>query len=377
MSAKSTQHLNMTEFTSNLPPNDLFWMRRAIELARLGQYSTKPNPNVGCVIVKDAQLLGEGHHPRAGQPHAEVFALRQAGEQARGATAYVTLEPCAHYGRTPPCAKALVDAGVVKVVVACPDPNPLVAGKGVQILKDAGIQVDVGVAEAEARQLNLGFLKAMATGMPYVRLKVASSLDGRTAMASGESKWITGTAARADVQHWRAISAAVLTGIDTVLADDCLLNVRHLAGVDDTHSVVQPKRIILDRQGRLPVSAQILQQPETVMVMGPYRAELAALGVIQLAVQPLATLLAKLVQQHQIYDVLVEAGATLSTAFLQEGWVDEVISYVAPTLLGRSARTMFNAEFEQMAEQLRFKLYDVTQLGDDVRLRLIPSQETL
>ena len=377
MSAKSTQHLNMTEFTSNLPPNDLFWMRRAIELARLGQYSTKPNPNVGCVIVKDAQLLGEGHHPRAGQPHAEVFALRQAGEQARGATAYVTLEPCAHYGRTPPCAKALVDAGVVKVVVACPDPNPLVAGKGVQILKDAGIQVDVGVAEAEARQLNLGFLKAMATGMPYVRLKVASSLDGRTAMASGESKWITGTAARADVQHWRAISAAVLTGIDTVLADDCLLNVRHLAGVDDTHSVVQPKRIILDRQGRLPVSAQILQQPETVMVMGPYRAELAALGVIQLAVQPLATLLAQLVQQHQIYDVLVEAGATLSTAFLQEGWVDEVISYVAPTLLGRSARTMFNAEFEQMAEQLRFKLYDVTQLGDDVRLRLIPSQETL
>lgn len=377
MSAKSTQHLNMTEPTSNLSPDDLFWMRRAIELARLGQYSTKPNPNVGCVIVKDAQLLGEGHHPRAGQPHAEVFALRQAGEQARGATAYVTLEPCAHYGRTPPCAKALVDAGVVKVVVACPDPNPLVAGKGVQILKDAGIQVDVGVAEAEARQLNLGFLKAMATGMPYVRLKVASSLDGRTAMASGESKWITGTAARADVQHWRAISAAVLTGIDTLLADDCLLNVRHLAGVDDTHSVVQPKRIILDRQGRLPLSAQILQQPETVMVMGPYRAELAALGVIQLAVQPLATLLAQLVQQHQIYDVLVEAGATLSTAFLQEGWVDEVISYVAPTLLGRSARTMFNAEFEQMAEQLRFKLYDVTQLGDDVRLRLIPSQETL
>lgn len=377
MSAKSRQHLNMTEFTSNLPPNDLFWMRRAIELARLGQYSTKPNPNVGCVIVKDAQLLGEGYHPRAGQPHAEVFALRQAGEQARGATAYVTLEPCAHYGRTPPCAKALVDAGVVKVVVACPDPNPLVAGKGVQILKDAGIQVDVGVAEAEARQLNLGFLKAMATGMPYVRLKVASSLDGRTAMASGESKWITGTAARADVQHWRAISAAVLTGIDTVLADDCLLNVRHLASVDDTHSVVQPKRIILDRQGRLPLSAQILQQPETVMVMGPYRAELAALGVIQLAVQPLATLLAQLVQQHQIYDVLIEAGATLSTAFLQEGWVDEVISYVAPTLLGSSARTMFNAEFEQMSEQLRFKLYDVTQLGDDVRLRLIPSQETL
>ncbi len=377
MPASIPQHPSMTELNTDAQPDDLFWMRRAIELARLGQYSTKPNPNVGCVIVKDAQLLGEGFHPRAGQPHAEVFALRQAAEQAQGATAYVTLEPCAHYGRTPPCAKALVDAGVVKVVVACPDPNPLVAGKGVQILQDAGIQVSVGVAEAEAAQLNAGFLKAMATGMPYVRLKIASSLDGRTAMASGESKWITGTAARADVQHWRAISAAVLTGIDTLLADDCLLNVRHLEGVDDIHSVVQPKRIILDRQGRLPLSAQILQQPETVMVMGPYRAELAALGVLQLEPQPLATLLAQLVQQHQIYDVLVEAGATLSTAFLQEGWVDEVISYVAPTLLGRSARAMFNAEFEQMAEQLRFKLCDVTQLGDDVRLRLIPSQETL
>ena len=377
MPASIPQHPSMTELNTDAQPDDLFWMRRAIELARLGQYSTKPNPNVGCVIVKDAQLLGEGFHPRAGQPHAEVFALRQAAEQAQGATAYVTLEPCAHYGRTPPCAKALVDAGVVKVVVACPDPNPLVAGKGVQILQDAGIQVSVGVAEAEAAQLNAGFLKAMATGMPYLRLKIASSLDGRTAMASGESKWITGAAARADVQHWRAISAAVITGIDTVLADDCLLNVRQLAAVDDLHNVVQPKRIILDRQGRLPLSAQILQQPETVMVMGPYRAELAALGVIQLAVQPLASLLAELVKLHQIYDVLVEAGATLSTAFLQESLVDEVISYVAPTLLGQSARAMFNAEFEQMAEQLRFKLCDVTQLGDDVRLRLIPSQETL
>lgn len=377
MPASIPQQPSMTELNTDAQPDDLFWMRRAIELARLGQYSTKPNPNVGCVIVKDAQLLGEGFHPRAGQPHAEVFALRQAAEQAQGATAYVTLEPCAHYGRTPPCAKALVDAGVAKVVVACPDPNPLVAGKGVQILQDAGIQVSVGVAEAEAAQLNSGFLKAMATGMPYVRLKIASSLDGRTAMASGESKWITGAAARADVQHWRAISAAVITGIDTVLADDCLLNVRQLAAVDDMHNVVQPKRIILDRQGRLPLSAQVLQQPETVMVMGPYRAELAALGVIQLTVQPLASLLAELVKQHQIYDVLVEAGATLSTAFLQEGLVDEVISYVAPTLLGQSARAMFNAEFERMAEQLRFKLCDVTQLGDDVRLRLIPSQETL
>ncbi|MFV5525367.1 bifunctional diaminohydroxyphosphoribosylaminopyrimidine deaminase/5-amino-6-(5-phosphoribosylamino)uracil reductase RibD [Acinetobacter variabilis] len=362
----------MTELTQ-----DQIWMRRAIELARQGQYSTKPNPNVGCVIVKDGVVVGDGFHPKAGQPHAEVFAMRQAGKQARGATAYVTLEPCAHYGRTPPCAKGLVEAGLAKVIVACPDPNPLVAGKGVQILKDAGIEVEVSICEDEAHPLNDGFLKAMATRMPYVRLKIASSLDGRTAMASGESKWITGVEARQDVQHWRAISGAVITGIETVLADDCQLNVRSLNGVDDISSIVQPKRIILDRQGRLPLTAKILENPKTVMVMGPYRQELADLGVTQLEIQPLKVLLQQLVQQHQIYDVLVEAGATLSTAFLQAGLVDELISYVAPTLLGQTARSMFNAEFSRMAEQLRFKLQDVTRLGDDVRFRLIPSQETL
>lgn len=356
---------------------DQIWMMRAIELARLGQYSTRPNPNVGCVIVKDGQLAGEGFHPQAGQPHAEVFALRQAGALARGATAYVTLEPCAHYGRTPPCAKGLVEAGVARVVVACPDPNPLVAGKGMQILQDAGIAVESGICREEAQQLNLGFLKAMAEGMPYVRLKIASSLDGRTAMASGESKWITGPEARLDVQHWRAISGAVITGINTVLADDCQLNVRQLPGHASAAHAAQPKRLILDRQGRLPLTAKILAQPEEVMVMGPFRQELADLGVTQFAVQPLKALLQALAQQHQIYDVLVEAGATLSTAFLQENLADELISYVAPAFLGRSARAMFNADFSRMAEQLRFKLIEVTQVGEDVRLRLIPSQETL
>ncbi|HHP4806305.1 TPA: bifunctional diaminohydroxyphosphoribosylaminopyrimidine deaminase/5-amino-6-(5-phosphoribosylamino)uracil reductase RibD [Acinetobacter baumannii] len=353
---------------------DQYWMQQAIELAKRGLYSTKPNPNVGCVIVKDDQLIGEGFHSKAGQPHAEVFALRQAGEQAQGATAYVTLEPCAHYGRTPPCAEALVKAQVKKVVVACPDPNPLVAGKGVQILKNAGIEVEIGICEDLAAQLNQGFLKAMSTGMPYVRLKVASSLDGRTAMASGESKWITGSAARQDVQHWRAISGAVITGIETVIADDCQLNVRSLHNVD-IETVAQPKRVILDRRGRLPLTAKILENPETVMVMGPYRQELADLGVIQLEIQPLKTLLQTLSKQYQIYDVLIEAGATLSSAFLQEGLIDEMISYVAPTLLGQSARAMFNADFEYMAQQLRFKLLDVTQLDQDIRLRLIPTQE--
>ncbi|OTU48888.1 riboflavin biosynthesis protein RibD [Acinetobacter pittii] len=353
---------------------DQYWMQQAIELAKRGLYSTKPNPNVGCVIVKDDQLIGQGFHPKAGQPHAEVFALREAGEHAQGATAYVTLEPCAHYGRTPPCAEALVKAQVKKVVVACPDPNPLVAGKGVQILENAGIEVEVGICEDLASELNQGFLKAMSTGMPYVRLKVASSLDGRTAMAPGESKWITGSVARQDVQHWRAISGAVITGIETVIADDCQLNVRSLNNFD-IKTVAQPKRVVLDRQGRLPLNAKILENPETVMVMGPYRQELADLGVIQLEIQPLKMLLQTLSKQHQIYDVLVEAGATLSTAFLQEGLVDELISYIAPTLLGKSARAMFNAEFEYMAEQLRFTLLDVTQIDQDIRLRLIPTQE--
>jgi diaminohydroxyphosphoribosylaminopyrimidine deaminase/5-amino-6-(5-phosphoribosylamino)uracil reductase len=270
----------------------------------------------------------------------------------------------------------LVEAGIAQVVVACSDPNPLVAGKGIHILQEAGIQVRTGVCEAEAATLNRGFLKAMATGLPYVRLKVASSLDGRTAMASGESKWITGAEARLDVQHWRAISGAVITGIDTILADDCLLNVRQLPDVEDINTVVQPKRVILDRQGRLPLDTQILQQPDTVMVMGPFRPELAQLGVIQLEIQSLESLLRTL-KDFQIYDVLVEAGATLSSAFLKQALVDELISYVAPTLLGQSARAMFNAEFTHLAEQLRFKLIDVSQVGNDVRLRLTPIQESI
>ena len=236
--------------------------------------------------------------------------------------------------------------------------------------------METGICDEEAKTLNFGFLKAMSTGLPYVRLKIASSLDGRTAMASGESKWITGPAARQDVQHWRAVSGAVITGIQTVLADDCELNVRSLDNID-IETVVQPKRIVLDRQGQLPLVAKILQNPETVMVMTPFRQELADLGVIQLSPQPLNQLLQALAQQYQIYDVLVEAGATLSTAFLQQGLVDEMISYVAPTLLGQSARAMFNAEFSQMAEQLRFELVDITQLGQDIRLRLLPIQEMI
>ena len=360
----------------NQNEQDQYWMQRAIVLSAQALYSTKPNPNVGCVIVQNGQMIGEGFHPRAGQPHAEVFALRQAAEHAQGATAYVTLEPCAHFGRTPPCAEALVKAQVARVVIACDDPNPLVAGKGVAILQAAGIAVTRHVATEPARQYNLGFLKAMATGMPYVRAKVATSLDGRTAMASGESKWITGAAARQDVQHWRAISGAVITGIQTVLADDCSLNVRELPNVElanlELSDVVQPKRVILDRQGQLPLNAKILQQPDTVMVMGPYRNDLATLGVQQLPVQDLSSLLRTLCKDYQIYDVLLEAGATLTTAFLQAGLVDELIQYIAPTLLGRSARSMLQLDFDKLSQQLRFELISHNRVGDDICLQLRP-----
>ncbi|ESK38417.1 riboflavin biosynthesis protein RibD [Acinetobacter nectaris CIP 110549] len=355
---------------------DQIYMRQAIALAQKAIYSTKPNPNVGCVIVKNGEVIGQGFHPKAGQPHAEVFALREAGSHANGATAYVTLEPCAHYGRTPPCAEALVKAGVKQVFIANTDPNPLVAGKGISILEAAGIQVQTGLCEYEARVLNEGFLKKMATGLPYVRLKVASSLDGRTAMASGESKWITGQEARQDVQHWRAISGAVITGIETVLADDCQLNVRQLSNVE-LDAIVQPKRIVLDRQGRLPLTAKILENPQNTWVMAPYRQELADLGVLQFKVQPLQSLLKIIAQKYSIHDVLVETGATLSTSFLTEQLVDEMIHYVAPTLLGQSARAMFQADFSSLSQQQRFTVKDITQLGDDFRFRLIPVQESL
>lgn len=371
------KHNNEPEMSAmSVNPEYITYMQYAIQLAKKGIYSTRPNPNVGCVIVKDGEVIGQGFHPRAGQPHAEVFALREAGEQAKGATAFVTLEPCAHYGRTPPCAKALIDAQVKRVVIACLDPNPLVAGKGVALLQDAGIEVITGVCTEQATALNLGFLKAMATKMPYVRLKVASSLDGRTAMQSGESKWITGEQSRLQVQHWRAISGAVITGINTVIADDCQLNVRELRDEQqqaiDIQHIVQPKRIILDRQGRLPLTAKILNQPNDVIVVGKYRPELAELGVVQLADQPLKQLLQTLCQDFQIYDVMVEAGATLATAFLQAQLVDEVIHYIAPCLLGSSARAMFGAELQKMSEKYQLQIKQYQQVGQDLCVQLTP-----
>ena len=352
-----------------------FYMQRAIALAKQGLYSTRPNPSVGCVLVNNQQIVGEGYTAPYGGSHAEVYALRQAGAQARGATAYVTLEPCAHYGRTPPCANALVNAGVSRVVMASLDPNPLVAGKGQSILQAAGIDTVVGVLEQQARALNKGFLQVMAGGRPYVRLKMAASLDGRTAMASGESKWITSAEARLDVQHWRALSGAVITGINTVLADDPALTVRQLP--DDysgenhpIEKVAQPLRVVLDRQSRFPVQAQLLNQPEKLLLVGT-QPDIAK-SVEHWPDMPLPHLLNELKIRKQIYDVLVEAGPTLAAEFLRQGLVDELIIYLAPTLLGSNARPMFNLSLSQMSEQYRLQLCEMQQVGVDIRLILKP-----
>lgn len=357
--------------------SDHVWMARALQQARHGLYTTHPNPRVGCVIVRDGQLVGEGFHPSAGQPHAEVFALRQAGALAKGATAYVTLEPCAHFGRTPPCANALVEAGVGRVVMAGLDSNPLVSGQGRAILEAAGIRTTVGVLENEAAALNQGFLRRMQGGLPWVRLKTAGSLDGRTGMASGESKWITGPDARRDVQHWRAMSSAIITGIGTVLADDPGLNVRPQDWTDWHYGEpVQPWRVIVDRQLRIPLTAKVLKADTKVIVAASSGVEqakveaLTALGaeVWQLSEEEgLRGLLQRLAAQGA-NEVLVEAGATLAGAFVSERLVDELVIYLAPTLLGNLARPLFVLPFWRMEDQLPLQIRDVRQVGKDIRL---------
>ncbi|AXK54082.1 MULTISPECIES: bifunctional diaminohydroxyphosphoribosylaminopyrimidine deaminase/5-amino-6-(5-phosphoribosylamino)uracil reductase RibD [Pseudomonas] len=362
---------------------DAHYMARALELARKGRYSTHPNPRVGCVIVRDGQVVGEGWHVRAGEPHAEVHALRAAGELARGATAYVTLEPCSHHGRTPPCADALVNAGVARVVAAMQDPNPEVAGRGLQRLAQAGIDTHSGVLEAEARGINKGFLKRMEHGLPYVRVKLAMSLDGRTAMASGESQWITGPAARSAVQRLRAESSVVLTGADTVLADDARLTVRAAElGLDPEQTALAmsrpPLRVLIDGRLRVPLDApffkagpvlvatcaaveeQYANGPECLIVPGPdgqvdlhrLLLELAARGV---------------------NEVLVEAGPRLAGAFAQQGLVDEYQIFVAGKFLGSSARPLLDWPLAQMSEAPLLKIIEMRAVGDDWRVTAIPT----
>ena len=339
---------------------DNYFMMLAIEQGQRGQYTTRPNPAVGCVIVQAEQIVGQGFHPQAGLPHAEVFALKDAGNKAFGATAYVTLEPCSHTGRTPPCALALIEAGIKRVVVAGLDPNPQVAGCGVTLLEQAGIAVTVGVLTSQAEALNRGFLKAMRTQMPYVRLKIATSLDGRTAMATGESKWITGAAAREDVQRLRAQSAAIITGSGTVIADNPQLNVRSTQLGITTERIPQPKVIILDRRQRLAYDPQsdyqLCRCAETLYWHD----------------SDLSELLKNLVSEYLCYEVLIEAGANVAGSFLSQQLVDELIVYQAPCLLGTQARAMVDFNPLSLAQQLRFDYHSHERIDSDLKITLLP-----
>jgi diaminohydroxyphosphoribosylaminopyrimidine deaminase/5-amino-6-(5-phosphoribosylamino)uracil reductase len=347
-------------------------MARALQLARKGLYSTDPNPRVGCVLVRDGVIIGEGWHHRAGQSHAEVEALSNTPD-TQGATAYVTLEPCSHHGRTPPCCDALIKAGISRVVVAMQDPNPLVAGQGLQRLRSAGIEVVCGVLQEDAQCLNRGFINRMTVQRPWVRCKLAMSLDGRTAMASGESKWITSVQARADVQRLRAESSAVLTGINTVLADDPALTAR----VDE--DVVQPIRVVLDSQLAMPVTAQLAKLPGRSLIL-----TCSSDDVKQQALQQAGFEVYRIAEQHgrlnlqevmsflaeqQINEVLVEAGPTLNGALLAANLVDEWVVYMAPCILGDQGRGLFNLPgMNTMADKKTLNMTDVRQVGSDLKL---------
>lgn len=365
----------MSEFTAF----DHACMARALQIAELGLYTSIPNPRVGCVIARDEKIIGEGWHARAGGPHAEVLALREAGEQARGATAYVSLEPCSHHGRTPPCADALLAAGIGRVVAAMTDPNPEVAGRGLQRLREAGVEVSSGLMENSAEALNPGFIQRMRSGRPYVRCKMAMSLDGRTAMASGESKWITGPAAREDVQRLRARSCAIITGVGTVLADDPNLTVR-LPGLDESR---QPLRVVLDPRLSMPVEARLLQQPGDVLIVTASndQAVRESLERDNTAIVHLPDGLDRidlpgllhLLGENEINEVLLETGATLAGAMLQAGLVDELIVYMAPVLMGDAARGLFHLpEIEHMAQRRPLKISDVRAVGEDWRITATP-----
>jgi diaminohydroxyphosphoribosylaminopyrimidine deaminase/5-amino-6-(5-phosphoribosylamino)uracil reductase len=355
-------------------------MRRALELAERGLYSTHPNPRVGAVLARDEEIVGEGWHERAGEPHAEPIAIRAAGVRARGATAYVTLEPCSHHGRTPPCVDVLLAAGVRRVVYAVGDPNPRVNGAGAARLKEAGLIVESGLLAADSEALNAGFLMRMRHGRPFIRLKSGASLDGRVALANGESKWITSEEARADVQHWRAQSGAVLTSAATVLADDPRLDVR-------IEAPRQPLRVVLDRRRAVRKTARILAPPGDVLVFAaprpskskPVDEHLGPARVERLRVKrshlDLAAVFARLAEL-EINDVLVEAGPRLSGALLTAGLVDEWLLYVAPKLLGEGAKPMASmARLTKLDAAPEFALLDSKTVGPDLRLRLRPTKK--
>lgn len=352
-------------------------MARAVELARKGLYSTDPNPRVGCVLVRDGVVVGEGWHERAGGPHAEVAALVPAGERARGATAFITLEPCSHFGRTPPCSQALIGAGVARVVYALDDPNPEVSGRGAAQLREQGIQVESGLMAVEAAALNPGYLRRRREGLPWVRVKLAASLDGRTALANGESRWITSEAARHDVQYGRARSSVILTGIGTILADDPALDVRI------SESSRQPLRVILDSHLRTPPGARVLQRPGGVLVIGTDAQATAQRQALQAAGAEVQLLPARdgrpdlrevlsLLAARGSNEVWVEAGAALAGAFIRDGLFEELVLYVAPTLLGPDGRALASIPpLAALQSRLQLRYTEVRQVGDDLRLTLV------
>ena len=347
-------------------------MARALRLAERGLYTTQPNPRVGCVIAHGEQIVGAGWHQRAGEPHAEVFALREAGARARGATAYVTLEPCAHFGRTPPCADALIAAGVARVVAACEDPNPKVASGGFAKLRDAGIAVEIGLMREAAREINRGFFSRIERGRPWVRVKLAMSLDGRTALADGASQWITGEAARADVQRWRARSSAILTGSNTVLTDNPRLTVR----LDEPF--VAPLRVVFDGRLQVPHSANVLDGNAPSLMLhasdvrpGAHHAKVECVAMESANGQlDLGRALA-LLAERGINELQVEAGSTLCGALFAQGFVDELLLYIAPVILGDTARPLLALPgLETIASALRLRVVDQRQIGEDWRLLL-------
>jgi diaminohydroxyphosphoribosylaminopyrimidine deaminase/5-amino-6-(5-phosphoribosylamino)uracil reductase len=357
-------------------------MARALELARRGLYTSDPNPRVGCVLVKNGQAVGEGWHERAGEPHAEINALTAAGAHAHGATAYVTLEPCCHQGRTPPCTQALLKAGVRRVVAAMRDPNPAVAGKGFDELEGGGIAVHTGLMEQEAEALNPGFIKRMRAARPFVRVKLAASLDGRTALAGGVSRWITGEAARADVQRLRARSSAVLTGVSTVLHDDPRLTVRDPGDTGTENggrgTIRQPMRVVLDSGLRTPPTARLLSQPGKTLIVTAVndadragRLRDAGAEVVILADGKRIDLPALMLQLavREVNELMVEAGATLAGSLLAAKVVDELVLYYAPHILGSAERGMFSLPpLARMADRVELEIREVRAVGKDWRV---------
>ena len=365
----------------NFTANDHQMMARALQLAELGLNSTMPNPRVGCVIVKDDIIVGEGAHLKAGHAHAEIFALEQAAGHTNGATAYVTLEPCNHTGRTPPCTHALIDAGIEKVIIAMQDPNPQVAGSGIAYLQAQGISVQTGLMQAQAEALNPGFITRMLTNKPFVRCKIAASLDGKTALSNGESQWITSEPARLNVQHWRARSCAILTGICTVLADNPSMTVRDIP-IDR-----QPLRVIVDSRLRISPDANILKNNQALIAFAcnneqgeakQKTLQLLATGAQLIKLPNIAgSVCLKSLLSHlaslQVNEVLVEAGETLNGALLSQQLIDELLIYYAPKLMGGTAKSLFALpELTNMNQAITLDIQDILQIGGDLRLRAKP-----